>query len=50
MHPLNEFYESSSLIYIQDKQDFGILNCLPAEVMRPARIVDFYVKLSTIQT
>jgi len=50
MHPLKEFYESSSFIYIQDKQVFDFLNCLPANVMPSARIVELYVNLSTVQT
>jgi len=50
MHPLKEFDQSTSCIYIQDKQVFDFLNCLPADVMSPARIVEFYVNLSTVQT
>jgi len=49
MHPLKEFYESSSFIYMHDEQTFDFLNCLPADVMPPARIVELYVNLSTVQ-
>jgi len=50
MHHLKEFYESSRFIYMQDEQAFDFLNCLPADVMPPARIVELFLNLSTVQT
>lgn len=50
MHPLKEFYEPCSFIYMQNEQACDFLNCLPTDVMPPARIVELYVNLSTVQT